>query len=1555
MTQKPEQDNEVTQLKRALLALREMRAKVESLEQARSEPVAVIGMGCRLPGGANTPAAFWKLLMDGVDAISEVPAERWSAEEIYASDFMQPGKANTRWGGFLEHVDQFDPAFFGISPREAMHMDPQQRLLLEVAYEALEDAGLALDQLEGSLTGVFAGIHSHSSDYAWMQMRDLNDIDTHTGAGTAHSIIANRISYLFNWQGPSLSVDTACSSSLVAAHLACQSLRNRESNLALVAGVNLFLTPESTITFSKLQMMATDGRCKTFDARADGFVRSEGCGVLVLKRLSDAVADSDRILAVIRGSAVNQDGRTNGLTAPNGLSQQNVIRQALANSSLTAEQMTYVETHGTGTKLGDPIEVEALAEVIGKTAAGSQPCILGAVKANIGHMEAAAGIGGLIKTVLVLRNQVIPPQLHIQQLNPLIQLAGTRFEIPTAPKSYPRAVNAPRFAGVSSFGFGGTNAHIILGEAPPTENVETSVPSAPYSLSLSARSDDALHDLAAAYQAFLSTTGSELADILFTASNHRTHHEKRLTVVGSTSTDLIERLEAFRRKDEHPDVAQGQSLASSERGLAFVFSGQGPQWLGMGRELMQAELVFRETIAEIDNLLKKHVNWSLIEELNASEENSRLAETEVAQPAIFAMQVGLAALWKSWGIEPEAVVGHSVGEIAAAQVAGVLSLEDAVRVVYHRSRLMQRVTGQGRMAAVGVGRAEAEMYLANYSGLSIGAVNSPSSTVLSGTAEALEEIVSSLTARGTFARMLPVNYAFHSPVMDSLVPELTEALKGLTPRPAIHALYSTVRGERAKDGDYDAAYWAKNIRQPVLFGPAIQTMTANGFNTFVEVSPHPVLSETISQSLDARMNALIVPSLRRNQSERGVMLRSLGALFTRGFPVKWNQLYPKGHIVDLPHYPWQHARYWLPNSQYIRYSRVEVASAARGEETNWFYDLTWQALSQTSAERDDMPGDWLILADHSGIGLATSERLRELGQSCRLVQPEEQLDEHGWLESVPNPLGILDLRALNTDDPLDDTACVNALRSAQALIDYKGTGLPKLWLITQNVQEVDREMISSTVISQSLLWGLGRTLSLEQPLIWGGLIDLDSGPLAQSAESIASQVIDADGEDQVAVRDGKRFGLRLKQIEKPSSSSMSLSAEGAYLITGGLGGLGQQLARWLVGRGAKHLVLTSRTGLPDRAEWAQVDLQSELGRRVANIQQLEALGAEVTVAAADTANETEMTALFESFGKTLPPLRGVIHAAGVVSTQALSSMSEESLRDVLKPKVAGAWLLHQLTQELKLDFFVLFSSSASVLGSANLGHYSAANHYLDTLAHIRRGLNLPAVSINWGWWAATGMATAEIEEQFKQIGQNAMPVEGALQALDVLICGEAAQRMVASIDWTRFAPIYEAKRRRPLIELIGAPAEQHQEPDLTFTEQLQAVPAALRYERLKSHIRDHVARVLGFGESDRMDPQQGFFTMGMDSVMAVQLRIRLETSLGQTLPSTIAFEYPTIEALTSYIAKDVLKLDAGVNESLVNDSDSGLKTEPSKTLSEDELLAKLDDELAAFSKIADGD
>ena len=631
-------------------------------------------MSCRFPGGADTPEVFWELLKNGFDAVSEVPADRWDAAALYDRDPSAAEEMTTRWGAFLDRLDQFDATFFGISPREAAQMDPQQRLLLEVASEALEEGGLALERLAGSRTGVFIGVHSLSSDYCWLQLSDRARIDAYTSTGTAHSIIPNRLSYLFDLQGPSLAVDTACSSSLVAVHLACQSLRSKESNLVIAGGVNLILAPEMTIAFSKLGMMASDGRCKVFDSRADGFVRGEGCGVVVLKRLVDAQTDGDPILAVVRGTAVNQDGRTNGLTAPNGLSQQAVVRQALENGGVDPREIDYVEAHGTGTALGDPIEVEALAAVLGERSQ-DRYCALGSVKTNIGHLEAAAGIAGLIKVVLAMQNETIPPHLHFSAINPHIALEKTPFKIFRAGAPWPKNAGRTRYAGVSSFGFGGTNAHVVLEESPrPADETrrENDASDRACLLPISARSAVALQSLARSYEKFLAAEEpiSALRYICYTAGVRRTHHDYRMFLTGRSRAEMARHLRRLRHEDDHPTFSASSKPDDRERGLAFVFSGQGPQWFGMGRELLAEEPLFRAALEKCDALLRQYSNWSLLQELAADESKSRLDRTEIAQPAIFALQVGLVALWRSWGIVPDLMIGHSVGEVAAAHLPG---------------------------------------------------------------------------------------------------------------------------------------------------------------------------------------------------------------------------------------------------------------------------------------------------------------------------------------------------------------------------------------------------------------------------------------------------------------------------------------------------------------------------------------------------------------------------------------------------------------------------------------------------------------------------------------------------------------------------------------------------------------------------------------------------------------------------------------------------------------------------------------------------------------------
>ncbi|HGY55104.1 MAG TPA: SDR family NAD(P)-dependent oxidoreductase, partial [Caldithrix abyssi] len=883
------------------------------------EPIAVIGYSLRMPGAQNAQE-FWKNLMEGVDAIEEVPPDRWDVDLFYDPNPGTPQKMVTKWGGFMKDVDKFDPQFFGISPREAAHIDPQQRLLLEVTWEAFEDAGQTWDNIADTSTGVFVGISS--SDYSRLQSGDFSRLDAYSGTGNAFSIAANRISFVYDLKGPSFPVDTACSSSLVAVHNAVTSLRRGESDMAVAAGVNLILAPDITITFSQARMMSPDGRCKTFDDEANGYVRGEGVGVVILKRLSDALRDGDHIHAVIRGSAVNQDGRSNGITAPNGLAQQACIRQALDDARLNPNQVGYFEAHGTGTSLGDPIEVNALKTVMTEGRSENTPLYIGSVKSNIGHLESAAGISGLLKTIMVLENELIPQTLHFKKLNRHINLDGTNIIVAKEPIPWKKG-STPRFAGVSAYGFGGANAHLVLQEAPDQDEIAAAQRDVPEKLGMlllpvSAHNPNSLKGLADKYSRFLDDEKFDkneyLIDLIYSAGERRSHLDYRIAVYGESKEDFISALKAYAQGEQPENLNEGTAEANATNKIVFIFSGQGPQWYAMGRQLMESEPVYKETIETIDRLLSQYTDWSLTEELMADEENTRLAETEIAQPAIFALQVALAALWEHRGIKPAAIIGHSVGEVAAAHVSGILSLSDAVKVIYHRSRLMQRATGFGKMASVELPLDKALAAIKGYEDkLGVGAHNSPTNTVLSGEPDALQEVVEKLEADGVFVRMLRVNYAFHSPHMEPYKQELIESLEGITLNKPTTPVYSTVTGQLSAGDDYGPVYWSNNIRERVRFADAVENAVKDGYTIFLELAPHPVLSASLSQCLrEQKVEGTITASLRRKEDEARQMLIALATLYSKGLKVNWSSLLPtEARYIPLPTMVWNKDRYWF--------------------------------------------------------------------------------------------------------------------------------------------------------------------------------------------------------------------------------------------------------------------------------------------------------------------------------------------------------------------------------------------------------------------------------------------------------------------------------------------------------------------------------------------------------------------------------------------------------------------------------------------------------------------
>jgi acyl transferase domain-containing protein/acyl carrier protein len=934
---------ELSPLKRALLAIEELQAKLATVEKKRHEPIAIIGVGCRIPGGANDPEEFWQLLREGRNGVREISSDRWDADAYYDSNPDAPGKIATRFGGFLDQVDRFEPQFFEIAPREALTMDPQQRLLLEVSWEALEHAGQSPVGLGHTRTGVYIGISSNDYAQLLLEAGDPALVDMYYASGIAHSIASGRLSYVLGLQGPSISVDTACSSSLVAVHLACQGLRNGECRLALAGGVNVILSPQIFSALSRARMLAADGKCKTFDAAANGFVRGEGCGMVVLKRLEDAMADGDRILALIRGSAVNQDGPSSGLTAPNGPSQEAVLRDALANAAVSARDVSYVEAHGTGTSLGDPIEVQSLGAVFGPGREMATPLLIGSLKTNVGHLEAAAGVSGLIKVVLSLQHREIPQHLHFKQPSPHIPWDRLPVRVITEREPW-RPLNGKRIAGVSSFGFSGTNAHVVLEEAPIASPKTPAIERPLHLLTLSARTEPALSTLIERYARRMETGEPVvLADLCHTANTGRAHLAHRLVLSGTDSEAMSGKLRESRSGNPSPGVVRGCCETTDRPKIAFLFTGQGSQYVGMGRRLYETSPTFARALNRCDAVLRDRLGRSLFDVLYPPDgATSPLDETQFTQPALFAIEYALSELWRSWGVQPAFVLGHSVGEYVAACVAGVFSVEDGLTLIAERARLMQALPSGGRMAAV---IAPLEMVQQALEPLatrvSIAALNGPRQTVISGPGEDVSSLLSQFSAAGVKFRELVVSHAFHSPLMNPILEPFERAAGKVSFGAPRIRLVSNLTGQVTSAAQIaQPAYWRRHIRETVRYAASMQTLADAGCTVFVEIGPNPVLLG-LGRGCIAPEGALWLASVRSGRDDWAELLTSLSQLYARGVEVDWagfDRDYPR-HKVSLPTYPFQRERYFVDR---------KIQSAGRPETPQALHPLAERFIKSPS-------------------------------------------------------------------------------------------------------------------------------------------------------------------------------------------------------------------------------------------------------------------------------------------------------------------------------------------------------------------------------------------------------------------------------------------------------------------------------------------------------------------------------------------------------------------------------------------------------------------------------
>ncbi|MFH8368437.1 SDR family NAD(P)-dependent oxidoreductase [Streptomyces sp. NPDC018031] len=1589
------------------------------LRDGADEPIAVVAMSCRLPGGVHSPEELWELLTAGGEAYEPFPADRgWAVDELYDPDPGVAGRHYQREAGFLRDAGRFDASFFGISPREALAMDPQQRVLLEISWEALERAGIDPRTLRGTPAGVFVG--AIAQDYGPRLHQAPKDLEGHLLTGTTASVASGRISYTLGLTGPAVTVDTACSSSLVALHLACQALSRGECSVALAGGVTVLSSPGLFVEFSRQRALAPDGRCKAFSAGADGFGIAEGAGMVVVERLSDARRQGHPVLAVIRGSAVNQDGASNGLTAPSGPSQRALIAQALAAAGLSAAQIDAVEAHGTGTPLGDPIEAGALIEAYGRHRVDGRPLWLGSLKSNIGHTQAAAGIAGVIKTVLALRHGLLPRTLHADRPSPHIDWTAGTVELLTEPRPWP-ATGSPRRAAVSSFGVSGTNAHAILEQAPAEPAPDAAEPRTPDPAGepgpvagvvpwvLSAKSEPALRAQARQLRALLLArpedgpedavrpaadsenaagraadsedavrpeagpedaagwaAGSDdalrpLLDVGHSLLTSRSLFDHRAVVIGADRDALLGGLTALAGGAESERVVTGRAGGGSVRKVVFVFPGQGSQWLGMGAGLWDADPVFRTALQECADALEPHVDWPVVEVVCGTAGPALLERVDVVQPALWAVMVSLAAVWRSRGVRPAAVVGHSQGEIAAACVAGALALPDAARAVALRSRALTALSGTGGMVSLALPAARVRERLAGWEGrIQVAAVNGPGSVVVAGDRDALAELVESCAADEVSTWWLPVDYASHSAHVERVREDLLAALAPVRPRPVTVPMVSTVTGEYLTGTELDAGYWYRNLRETVEFDTVVSGLVTAGHRAFVEVSPHPVLTVGVRELAEAvTTDAIVVGTLRRDEGGPGRLTASLAQAFVDGVPVDWSGSCPGGRRVDLPTYPFQGRRYWIEPAEpatraagpsdrtedtafWSAVERHDLATVSRALDVDgdiplatllpkladwrqrrreesaidaWRHRVTWHPFDVPAAP--GLTGHWLLVlpaepSGHPWAGAAAAA-LRDHGAEVTTVEcgaPDRAALADRLRAAAGTgaaPAGVLSLLALDERGEAGFPGVPRGLSGTLALVGAlgdAGIGAP-LWLATRGAVTTGRADPPDSP-AQAPVWGLGLAAGLEHPDRWGGLVDLPRTADHRAAARLAAVLTAPGAEDQLAVRPS---GVSVRRITPapaaPAGDTPRWRPRGTVLITGGTGALGGHVARWLAREGAEHLVLAGRRG-PDTPGAAELAAE------------LTGLGAEVSVVACDTGDRAALAALVARLDAEGTPVRSVFHAAGTTTSTPLAGTGTAELAAVLAAKATGAAHLDELLAGRDLDAFVLFSSASAVWGGSGLGAYSAANAFLDALAEHRRARGLPALSIAWGMWDGAGMSGGGTGERLRRNGLRPLDPARAVAALAAALGRDETTAAVVDVDWPRFAAGYTATRPRPLLDGIPEVARLTADaapepapagpggPGAALAARLATLPEAEQHRTLLTEVRTHAAAALGQPGPDDIPADRPFRELGFDSLIAVEARNRLNEATGLRLPTTVVFDHPTAQALARHLHSTLL-------------------------------------------------
>ncbi len=1522
---------------------------IEHSQDKKSNDIAIIGIGVNFPK-SNSLDEFWEHLESNISLISELSDDR-----IALHDHCSPG-------GYLADLASFDARFFNISSKEAKQMDPQHRILLQTSYHAIENAHLNLEKIKGSNTGVFIGIGNN--DYHKLFNQNASSVNAYSGIGGASSIAANRLSYVYDLQGPSLSIDTACSSSLVATHLGVQSLMSGESDMALVGGVNLILDNTLETIFGQAGMLSPDYQCKTFDSAANGYVRGEGCGIVLIKRLEDALKDGNEIHAIIKGSAINQDGATNGITAPNGLSQKRVIRQALKNSNIHFDELSYIEAHGTGTSLGDPIEVNTLSELAKNN---KTPCYLGSIKANLGHTEFAAGIVGLIKVVLCLKNKKILGNINLQTLNPLIEIDPSKLVIHQSTVDW-KSHETTRKAGVSSFGFGGTNAHVILEEyQKPENNLEKSEQPRINVLTLSAKSKESLSQLKKKYINFLKSNAYSLNDVCHSSNHSRTHFKNRFSVTGASSKALIDQL----------NTADSTKKIANKKHMAFLYTGQGSQYINMGKSLYEMIPFYREHVDFCANWLLETYQFDLMDILYNEERAADLNKTSNSQLAIFVIEYSLSKLLIRIGVEPTVLLGHSIGEYAAACISGVFSIEDALKLVYHRSKLMYAATGDGTMYGVFENYNSIQEIIKPFSDVSIAAQNSPGQVVISGSKSSLLSVNKILTEKEIRYVELNVSHAFHSIQMQSASEKFKEIADSVTYHLPEIPVFSTVTASFVDEELTKATYWTQQILETVQFSESIEKLQNNGVINFAEIGSSPILTPLLHQ-ICVDKDITTIYCLRKHKGI-DTFSKAVAQFYELGYNIDWEIVNPiPANSIPLPLYPFQKSTYWLSKPKFRNEDAVsfdEFLSEIENDENfspqekdvieklkkSFEENFTKKKrqsipkLHRKSWKRDEEfthhPGtaktqncllignsvDTLLVdaikANHIQVKYVSYDSLTSgTAISQDIFQNiEDQLNEHQINTNGPFNIVIAFTENLERDVSEISIWSEKLMMFLAAISSWLENHRSSCIIFTKNaISEIEQQSNSSFQILNSMLWGAAKNLSVDHPQYFNGIVNYDdSFKETTFFDAIVKDAFTQMGEQFVNYHMGDRYVYRLDEVPLKPIEKENFSSAGTYVISGGMGSIGMLVGEMLAENGAKELILLTRKP----KEYYAGDKRLERFKNKAT---------QVHIESCDVRSKVDIERLHKKLSSKNISVNGIIHAAGSLGIHKPQEIQTQDVHDVLDTKMMGAIHLYNQFAIKDLEFFVSFSSIASVWGSSQQLLYCTANHFLDSFSNQLRQDGKKAFSINWGPWESSSMLNDKFRNTLELVGIKTLNPEEALSTLKMIMIHDIPDPIVVDVDWLRLSEVYSMSGLDSIFEFLnGENDDTHslEEQRKVFLEEMSKLG---HYPAMKAKIttllHDMAYEILEYDSDEQLSLETGFFELGFDSILALDFTKRIQLRIGVKLPNTLLFEHSDINELSRHLLEAL-----GLGE--VQQEEKNNKNQLLEDLSEESLRTLLEEEL----------